>query len=444
MKYTWNPTIDIQSREDTYLFINPEHGTWLKSKTKTKLLLEDMISGRNRNDISEHTKYSILQRFIESGMIIRDGQVMSTRSKKDIKSVYLVVTKTCNLSCDFCSMGSTPAKYDQLSTEEVKTAIDRLKDYYIGRIVITGGEPFSRRDILELVDYIHEKLSCKIVICTNGLLLNAEKIQQLSGKVSRIDMSAENIFSSVNKYDVHKLSNLIQNLRQHNISLCLSYVLTKQNQTHVFAFLDFIELTNTIFSLKIVGPIGNARAHKHLFFSSDSLTEAYSVIFRYIYRMGYQSEPFKRFLIQNLVPSYGCSARNKMLSIHVDKNVYSCHSLTTPEFSVGNIMEDTIDRILKQSSSKADSLFYKQSFEIDQRTVCADCNVRYFCQGSCYAEMYNNERRKGILPPECGIKKAVLIFNIWHYDHKQSFLDNLKVFIDLLESTKKQKNEVMR
>jgi len=101
--------------------------------------------------------------------------------------IHFMATLRCNLRCEMCffyGRGKTP-KLDkwELTLDEMERVIDSIaKAYrwfpskpYLG---ITGGEPFIRRDIFEIIDYIKKK-GFKFSIVSNFALLNEDKIDKL-------------------------------------------------------------------------------------------------------------------------------------------------------------------------------------------------------------------------------------------------------------------------
>ncbi|WP_340020810.1 radical SAM protein [Paenibacillus sp. FSL K6-1096] len=437
--------MEVQRKHDKYLFINPQRGSWLKVNQTAKQLVDRMLSHEDVPDVDARIKTSVFNSFRHSGMIESPDDSFHSDTES-IKSVYLIVTKSCNLTCDFCSMGSGPWSFEQLSTCELKHTIDKLAVHKVGRLVITGGEPFMRRDIQEIIDYAYLKLNCKIIVSSNGLLLTAKKIAQLKGKLDRVDISVENIYSDDNNSTTKRMKSVIASLQKNEIGVCLSYVLTKQNWQHVFPFLDYVNASGVGFSLKIVAPVGSARNHQHLFDSEDSFEQIYLRIFKYIHEQGYAGRAFHNFVFPHLSPSYGCSAKDKILCISSDGKVYSCHSLLFPEFTVGDIRTEDIQHIAEHSRQQAGTPLYQESFHVDKRTSCSDCEVRYFCQGGCYAEIHDNEARQDTLPPECEIKKSIILFKLWEYDKRQSFLDNLEGFIRFYEDRihRKELNKILK
>lgn len=74
----------------------------------------------------------------------------------------VIVTYRCNARCTMCNRYKAPSKPEEEITIET---IRKLPDMYFTNI--TGGEPFIREDLEEIVDELYKK-SDRIVISTNG------------------------------------------------------------------------------------------------------------------------------------------------------------------------------------------------------------------------------------------------------------------------------------
>lgn len=94
-----------------------------------------------------------------------------------IKSAALVVTKKCNLNCRWCF--EEPAKIKEPPKKKIFTLIEKLKGAEM--LVITGGEPFTRKDIKEILEKAAKEFE-KVHLTTNGTLLTAEDIAFLAEK----------------------------------------------------------------------------------------------------------------------------------------------------------------------------------------------------------------------------------------------------------------------
>jgi MoaA/NifB/PqqE/SkfB family radical SAM enzyme len=92
----------------------------------------------------------------------------------------------CNQRCPFCHAKGT----NNITIEDVKKILDNLKILQIKDIILTGGEPFLRKDIFEIMDMIQRGGYC-VDLCTNGTLLDKEKISNLKKYVSEISVSLD-------------------------------------------------------------------------------------------------------------------------------------------------------------------------------------------------------------------------------------------------------------
>ena len=101
------------------------------------------------------------------------------------------LTNKCNLSCSHCALSASPLSQDILSTNDVKYAIDKIIDVNPNTLILTGGEPFIRKDILEIISYIRTNFKNKLVIMTNGMLIRKiHFILKRIGYVNKCEMAS--------------------------------------------------------------------------------------------------------------------------------------------------------------------------------------------------------------------------------------------------------------
>jgi heme b synthase len=110
----------------------------------------------------------------------------------NLRLVAWELTRSCNLFCAHCRGSSTPDSYrDELSTKECFRLVDQILE--VGRpiIILTGGEPLSRPDVLEIARYAAGK-GLRVVMGTNGTLVTEEIASQLQAvPISRIGISLD-------------------------------------------------------------------------------------------------------------------------------------------------------------------------------------------------------------------------------------------------------------
>ncbi len=91
------------------------------------------------------------------------------KRKRKKRGLYLFITNKCNYSCIHCFLGnSTKNREKELTAFEIKKTYNSLRKK-IGGVSITGGEPFLRKDFVEICKIFQEPPSVSsISINTNG------------------------------------------------------------------------------------------------------------------------------------------------------------------------------------------------------------------------------------------------------------------------------------
>lgn len=86
------------------------------------------------------------------------------------------VTKNCNLRCGMCDSSLSRQEERELTLPEISKLADILEKLKIGIILLTGGEPFIRNDIIEIIR-IFSKKKFTVRLQTNGILADENKIR---------------------------------------------------------------------------------------------------------------------------------------------------------------------------------------------------------------------------------------------------------------------------
>lgn len=118
-------------------------------------------------------------------------QMSDKRIAKKINSVNLELTVLCNLRCSFCwwwgEKGIAPALIrdrdpivsKELSLQEIYNVVDQLAADHMPSFYLSGGEPFIRKDTVDIIEYITKK-GMSVITNNNGTLLNDEKMERLA------------------------------------------------------------------------------------------------------------------------------------------------------------------------------------------------------------------------------------------------------------------------
>ena len=107
--------------------------------------------------------------------------------KKRFKKIYVEITNNCNLNCSFCSVNKKIKK--EMSLEEFKTIIDKIKKYTDYIYIHIKGEPLLHSKLDDILS-ICDKNNIQVNITTNGTLLKVRKDILLKHKsVRQINVS---------------------------------------------------------------------------------------------------------------------------------------------------------------------------------------------------------------------------------------------------------------
>lgn len=154
--------------------------------------------------------------------------------------VMFEVTHKCNLKCVHCynfdrEEGASPNLGAELSSEEILNTIDQVVAAGCWSISFTGGEVLLHPDIYQFIKRAREH-NCVVVIKTNGILLNPERVKRLA------DLGVHNVWVSLYGIDAHTHdafttvpSSFEKSVRgcelvlEHGMSLSIACVLTDRN-----------------------------------------------------------------------------------------------------------------------------------------------------------------------------------------------------------------------
>lgn len=103
-------------------------------------------------------------------------------SRHQLRTAYIYF-KYCNLKCRHCWINppysdSVVVREDEASLSEIISALEECRSLGMDSVKLTGGEPFTRKDILEFLDYLKNN-KIKINVETNAVLIRERQAQAL-------------------------------------------------------------------------------------------------------------------------------------------------------------------------------------------------------------------------------------------------------------------------
>ncbi|MGH7484337.1 MAG: radical SAM protein, partial [bacterium] len=156
-------------------------------------------------------------------------------------------TKTCNLECVHCYASAKKSKFPgEMTTEEAKAMIDDLADFNVPALLISGGEPFIRPDILELAEYTTSK-GIRVTFSTNGTMIDEARAKRLKEiGVTYCGISIDGTEETHDKFRCKagaykETLKGIRNCRKYDIRVGLRFTLTSQNVADIDNIFKVVE-----------------------------------------------------------------------------------------------------------------------------------------------------------------------------------------------------------
>ncbi|MGE0028861.1 MAG: radical SAM protein [Thermoleophilia bacterium] len=88
-------------------------------------------------------------------------------------------TRRCNLACRHCYSDSTSRRYDELGTDEAMAFVADIADFGSPALLLSGGEPFMRPDLMEVVQEARGR-GLAVTLSTNGTLIDAARARRVA------------------------------------------------------------------------------------------------------------------------------------------------------------------------------------------------------------------------------------------------------------------------
>jgi radical SAM protein with 4Fe4S-binding SPASM domain len=238
----------------------------------------------------------------------------------------------CNLRCRHCYLDFS--KTDIMPFAKVVDIVDQLEAHGTAEIIVTGGEIFLRKDLLDIVAYI-ESRGFLFDLYTNANFIDkkmADKLAKFAIKNVQISVYGttaaihEGITRKPGTYD--KSINAARMLIERGIRVRLQCHIQKDNYEDAFKFPDFAKSLGADyrFDTKLV-PNRNG--------SNEPL--------EYGVTIAQQAELYKAGLIDRLKPDSMCTAAVSKVRINAAGDIYPCDLISNA--IVGNLYKNTLAEI---------------------------------------------------------------------------------------------------
>lgn len=189
--------------------------------------------------------------------------------------VYLAVTHRCPLQCRHC-YAAAPAAGPELTLCEIEKLVEEMVGMDVRELTLTGGEPFARADILDMIRLCLEN-GLRLTVLTSGMVDSA-----LLGQIKQYDMelrlsldgASEETHDSIRgKGNLKEVLRIARELRSHSrVRLSVHFTVNRLNLREICqipSLLDRMDLWDLVVS--VIKPAGRAKEHPELLLEPELL-----------------------------------------------------------------------------------------------------------------------------------------------------------------------------
>ncbi|MBI5746462.1 MAG: methyltransferase domain-containing protein [Nitrospirae bacterium] len=412
------PTYHEVARNGRVILIDPEAPHWVATDTRGARIMGYLDGRKNLDEvIADYCRdYGVdwakgwlhcrtfLQDAFRSGFLSRipfSRAPYPGRSEvlqlEHLSELWLHLTNACNLSCSHCLVDSSPAGMPGEGADFWHQTIDQGFSLGVTRFYITGGEPFLRPDIFDIIDFILPR--AELTILTNAILLQGRRLKRLS----RYDPNRLSLQISLDG-PRPEINDTIRGRGSFDAALrgikeainigfypTLTVVVTRSNINHI---IETAELAASLGIKKIHLLISHSRGRAR---GSQDLTcplnsELFSVFHKtqsVCNQTGIALDNFEalrmRLLGRNGVKADLSSAAYGSLLVYADGEVYPSAALAgIPELRMGSLSKQSLEEIWR-NSQVADMI---RKGTVQKKAKCKDCHLKYLCGGGDIEHTY--------------------------------------------------------
>jgi sulfatase maturation enzyme AslB (radical SAM superfamily) len=202
----YSPSYIKKRKKGVSLYVDPESPNWISVNSvgadvlklcdgkHTLADIQDAVCKKYKVSNRKKVKEEVAEFLSEAGILefVSDTRFerpeytgrQNAIAPRKLDEMWLYYTLACNLRCKHCLVSAGKKLRRELTDEEWKKVIDESIKLGVKRFYITGGEPFIRGGIFDLIKYITKTKRRELIILTNGMLFDDKKLAALKKVMS--------------------------------------------------------------------------------------------------------------------------------------------------------------------------------------------------------------------------------------------------------------------
>ena len=296
------------------------------------------------------------------------------------------LTYGCNLRCKHCLSSSDVVRDGELTTAQAKGLIDEFSKMKVFYINVGGGEPMSRPDFRELMDYALDS-GIGVKFSTNGTLLDDDSIDWVARRNDRLDLqisidgaTAETSDPIRGNGSFLRATRAMERMQAKGVSFKINASVTRDNFHELDALYALAIGYGAELRLTRLRPSGRGKdvweslrptaAQNRVLY--DWLTAHPDVLtgdsFFHLSAYGKMLDGLNM-----------CGAGRIVCCVDPLGEVYACPFVLDDSFSGGNVLKEGFENVWKHSK------LFAHLREWQVGGTCQTCNAYEACHGGCMA-----------------------------------------------------------
>lgn len=289
-----------------------------------------------------------------------------------LHAAMIELTNRCPASCKHCLLVRDTS--DEMTTDEVLDLLDQLRREGTFNLALTGGEPFLRRDLPQILEAAHRHRFFLSILTTALTVGEAEIELMKKNHVQRVEVSLlgataavhDDLMNVPGAFD--KTTEAVRRMVAAGLSVRLKTTVMQPNVHQLQAMKDIARDLGTKFKASIsVSPrVDGDLAPLDLALTAEQVAELDPTL-------------INDGLIPGEDPAAGalltCRAGNTVACISPQGDVFPCLMF---RYKTGNLRENTLQEILHDRPDP--QLERIRTVRPEEVSECVDCDLRDVCQ----------------------------------------------------------------
>jgi AdoMet-dependent heme synthase len=313
------------------------------------------------------------------------------------------ITSRCNLKCEHCLSDAGKPDLNELNTNEAKAIIDTLSEMKVFTIAFSGGEPLTRPDIFELLQYASEK-NIGIDLLTNGGLISKETVEKLDDtNIFNVQVSVDGIEETHDNFrgcrgSYKQALKAIELLIEKKYNVAINSVVTKQNMDEIPKIIDMaVGLGVKGYKTTLFMPAGRGKSNLDKLVLSPTDVKKFALMIaekkkevgnkisisietEYPWMKNTGGTEAESKITENKTANVGCTAGSSSLYITSNGKIAPCPFLR--QIIAGDVRKDDI----KQIWGSPELNIFNNLKGSDLKGKCHNCEcLGVSCNGGCRA-----------------------------------------------------------